>query len=93
METGTGGKSRFILFLLLFLCILIACSKTTSEPQELRIGVLVTTGVELMRSSTINVVKMMEKKLEAEGGLEVAGKRYPVGAAPRIMAQATQANP
>jgi branched-chain amino acid transport system substrate-binding protein len=54
------------------------CTNKTSGPKELRVGVLVTTGVDLMKSSTLNVVKMMENKFEAEGGIMVGGKRYPV---------------
>ena len=68
------------LFLTLLLTIIFAagCTSKPSGPQELRIGILVTTGVDLMRSSTSNVVKMMENRMEADGGLEIGGKRYPV---------------
>jgi branched-chain amino acid transport system substrate-binding protein len=66
------------LVLLLAAFTIAGCTKDASGPKELRVGVLVTTGVDLMKSSTINVVKMMEKRFEAEGGILVGGKRYPV---------------
>ena len=70
--------------IILFLALLLAaiavagCTSKPSGPKELRVGVLVTTGVDLMKFSTTNVVKMMEKRFEAEGGILVGGKRYPV---------------
>jgi len=67
-----------ILTLFLVAIAVAGCTNKTSGPEELRVGVLVTTGVDLMRSSTINVVTMMEKRFEAEGGILVGGKRYPV---------------
>lgn len=68
-----------LFFALLLAAIAVAgCTSKPSGPKELRVGVLVTTGVDLMKSSTTNVVKMMEKRFEAEGGILVGGKRYPV---------------
>lgn len=69
-----------LLFLLIAIiaALQIGCTDRTSTPKELRIGVLVTTGVELMELSTVNVVTMIREKIKRDGGIEIGGKHYPV---------------
>lgn len=52
---------RFFLCLLLCILLTVSCSR---RPEEIRIGVIVTTGMELMLSSTLNAVEMARSDLE-----------------------------
>ena len=50
-KTSPRTIATFLFALLLALTVAVGCTNKPSDPKELRIGVLVTTGVELMRSS------------------------------------------
>lgn len=72
---GWSYFNRFFLCLLLCILLTVSCSR---RPEEIRIGVIVTTGMELMLSSTLNAVEMARSDLEQNGGLLVGGRRHPV---------------
>lgn len=63
---------------LVILCGVLLMLSCTRPPVEIRIGVIATTGVELMLSSTLNAVEMVRSDLEEEGGLLVDGKKHSV---------------
>jgi branched-chain amino acid transport system substrate-binding protein len=60
------------------LCGFVLTASCTRPPEEIRIGVIATTGVELMLSSTLNAVEMVRSDLEEEGGLLVDGRKHSV---------------
>ena len=59
-------------------CGLALAASCTRPPEEIRIGVIITTVVPLMESSSINSIDIVRDKLEKEGGLNVSGKKHPV---------------
>jgi branched-chain amino acid transport system substrate-binding protein len=60
------------------LCVLVLAASCTSPPEEIRIGVIVTTAVPMMENSALNAVEMIREDLEKEGGFYVSEKKHPV---------------
>jgi len=61
--------------LLFVFALAVSC---TRPPEEIRIGVIITTIVPLMESSASNSIEIVRDNLEKEGGLDVSGKKHPV---------------
>ena len=57
---------------------LVLAASCTRPPEEIRIGVIVTTIMPLMESSASNSIELVRDNLEKEGGLNVSGKKHPV---------------
>ncbi|MEE8592476.1 MAG: ABC transporter substrate-binding protein, partial [Spirochaetia bacterium] len=60
------------------LCGFVLAVSCTRPPEEIRIGVIITTVMPLMESSASNSIEIVRDSLEKEGGLEVSGRKHPV---------------
>jgi len=72
------GPFRLRILVPALLCGFALAISCTRPPEEVRIGVIVTTIVPMMENSTLNAVEMLREDLEKEGGLYVTGKKHPV---------------
>jgi branched-chain amino acid transport system substrate-binding protein len=60
------------------LCGILLATSCTRPPEEIRIGVIITTTVPMMENSALNAVEMLREDLETEGGFYVSGKKHPM---------------